>query len=168
MIPENTDRPLVSRLAVELAVAAITAGIGLAVVIGAIEYEIGWDDAGPQPGYVPFYVGLIIILGSLGVAVQAWRARERAGPSFLTAGQARRIAAFALPILAFVGVSLVTGLYVATALYLMATMVFQGGYRWPRAVLTAISIAIVFFVLFEIGFKQPLLKGPLEAWLGFY
>jgi hypothetical protein len=168
MTPDKADRPIVSRLAVELAVAAITAGLGLAVVIGAIEYQIGWDDAGPQPGYVPFYVGLIIILGSIGVAVQAWRARERAGPSFLTVVQARRVATFALPILVFVGVSLVTGLYVATALYLMATMMFQGGYRWPRAVLTSVAIAIVFFVLFEIGFKQPLLKGPLEAWLGFH
>jgi hypothetical protein len=167
MTQDNADRPVVSRLAVELIVAAITAGIGAAVVIGAIEYEIGWDDAGPQPGYFPFYVGLVIILGSLGVAVQAWLARDRAGPAFILAGQARRIAAFALPILAFVGVSLVTGLYVATALYLMLTMVFQGGYRWPRAVLTGVVIAVVFFFLFEIGFKQPLLKGPLEAWLGF-
>jgi hypothetical protein len=164
---DDSDRSLVSRVAVEIAVAACTAAIGVAVVIGSLEYQIGWDDAGPQPGYFPFYVGLVIILGSAGVAAQAWLARRRAGPSFISAAQARQVAAFALPILAFVGASLVLGLYVAMALYLMATMVFQGGYRWPRAALTGIGAALAFFMLFEIGFKQPLLKGPLETWLGF-
>ena len=163
----SVDRPVVTRFVMEIATACVLLAMDIAVVVGALDYQIGWDDAGPQPGYFPFFVGLIIVFSSLGVLGHTI-VRRRPPETFLTAAQVRRAAAFFLPIVAFVVVSLVLGLYVATALYLVGAMVLQGGYRLLFAILVGAGTAVAFFVLFEILFKQPLLKGPVEAFFGFH
>ena len=157
--------PLVSRLALELAVAAVLFAIGGAVVAGGLEYEIGWDDSGPQPGYFPFYVGLLVMFGSLGAGIQAWLAR-RSGEVAITREQARRVGTFFVPLVVFVGLCGILGIYVAMALYLIVMTRFLGGYGWVKAGAVGIGVSLGFFVLFEHLFGQPLLKGPLEALLG--
>ena len=152
----------VSRFAAETATALVTLALGAAIVVGAREYGTGWTAAGPQPGTFPFCVGLIVVAASVGNLVAAWRKR-RAGALFIDATQARRIAAFALPMLAFVALALTLGFYVATAIYLAAVMRFQGGYRWLAAIAVAVGTSAFFFLLLELWFKVPLLKGPLEA-----
>ena len=163
-----TERALVSRTAMEVATALATGGIGAAVMWGAIEHDVGWGDSGPGAGYFPFRIGALIVLGSLAnLALALWRRREVTG-AFLTAEQAKRVLAFGLPILGFVIVSLLLGLYVGAVVYLFGVMVFQGGYRPLFSIAIALSVAVVMRLVFPIWFKVPLLIGPLEAWLGLY
>src|SRR5919202_865829 len=124
-----TERALVSRTTMEVATALATFGVGAAVMWGSLEHDIGWGDAGPAAGYFPFRLGVLIALGSLANLVQALLRRDRDGSVFLTREQAKRVFAFALPMVGFVVVSLWLGLYVGTILYLVFVMVFQGGYR---------------------------------------
>lgn len=163
-----TERALVSRTAMEVATALATGGAGAAVMWGAVEHDIGWGDSGPAAGYFPFRIGAIIVLGSaanLGLAL--WRRREEASV-FLTTEQAKRVLAFGLPIVGFVIVSLLLGLYVGAVVYLFGVMVFQGGYRPLFALGVALAVAVVMRLVFPMWFKVPLLTGPLEAWLGLY
>jgi len=39
-------------------------------------------------------------------------------------------------------------------------------FRWFKAALVSVTVSVVFFVLFEVWFRVPLPKGPLEAALG--
>ena len=39
-------------------------------------------------------------------------------------------------------------------------------YAWPMTVGVSVGVPVVFFLMFEIWFKVPLPKGPLEAALG--
>ena len=78
------------------------------------------------------------------------------------------VASFLLPLIAFAGVSAWLGLYLGTALYIAGTMLFQGRYKWWIALPSGVAVSLFFFVVFEIGFKVPLLKGPVEAWFGIY
>ena len=151
-----------TRFAAETATALVTLALGVAVVIGAREYGIGWTSAGPEPGAFPFYVGVLVIAGSAGNLFSAWRQRH-AEVHFLDAVQARRIAAFGVPMLGFVVLAVTLGFYVATAIYLCAVMRFQGGYRWLTAVAVALGTSAFFFLLLDVWFKVPLLTGPLEA-----
>jgi hypothetical protein len=163
-----TERALVSRTTMEVATALATLAAGAAVMWGAIEHDIGWGDSGPAAGYFPFRIGVLIVLGSLGnLALALWRRRDETSV-FLTTVQARRVLAFAVPILAFVIVSLWLGLYVATILYLFFVMVFQGGYRPLFALGLGLAVAVVMRLVFPMWFKVPLLTGPLEAMLGLY
>ena len=152
----------------EIATALATCGLGVAVMWGAIEHDIGWGDSGPAAGYFPFRIGVLIVLGSLANFVLAiWRRSEERSV-FLTRERGKRVLSFALPILAFVIISLWLGLYVGAILYLFFVMVFQGGYGPLVALGVALAVAVVMRLIFPMWFKVPLLTGPLEAMLGLY
>lgn len=160
-----SDASHLTRYAAEAVTALVTLALGAAIVIGSREYGTGWNEGGPEPGTFPFYVGLLVVAASAGNLFVAWRKR-RARAVFVDALQARRVAAFGLPLLAFVALSLTLGFYVATTLYLGGVMRIQGRYRWPSCIAVAVGTSAFFFVVLEIAFKVPLLKGPLEAVLG--
>jgi hypothetical protein len=163
-----TERVLVSRSTMEIATALATGALGAAVMWGAVEHEIGWGDSGPAAGYFPFRIGVLIVLGSLANLVLAFVGRRRDGAVFLTREQGKRVLSFAVPLVAFVIVSLWLGLYLGAFLYLFFTMVFQGGYRPTVALAVALATAVVMRLVFPVWFKVPLLTGPLEAMLGLY
>ncbi|MDR0439883.1 MAG: tripartite tricarboxylate transporter TctB family protein, partial [Candidatus Accumulibacter sp.] len=160
---------LLSRFTVELGVACFTGLIGAIVCYGSLEFGTGWGDAGPEPGYFPFYVGLIIILASafnFGAAVV--RRRRELAEVFLSVEQGRRVFSFFGPMFLFVLVSSFLGIYVGIVLYLFGVMVFQGGYRLPKAAAISLLTAVINYLLFEVWFQVPLLKGPVEAFLGLH
>ncbi len=163
MTSDSTFR--ISRFAAEIATACATAILGLTVVVGALEYGVGWGASGPEAGTFPFAVGLLIVAASLVNALQARRHRP-GSRLFLDRIEAKRVAAFFGPMALFLAASMALGLYLAMALYLCGVMRFQGGYRLVSAVAVAIAVALFFYVVLELWFKVPLLKGPLEAALG--
>jgi hypothetical protein len=152
----------------EIATALATGALGAAVMWGAVEHDIGWGDSGPASGYFPFRIGVLIVLASLANLAIALRHAGAKKASFVTTAQARSVLAFGLPIVAFVIVSSYLGLYVGAALYLVFTMVFQGGYRPLFAIGLALAVAVAMRLIFPVWFKVPLLTGPLEALLGLY
>ena len=159
---------MISRYAAEVGTATLTAGLGLAAVVGALEFGIGWGDAGPEPGAFPFYIGLLVVAASIGTLIQATVGRHGLQSVFLHKEEAKRVATFFVPMLAFVVVSLLLGLYVATALYLTFVMWAQGKYRFVISLASGIAGAVIFYFVLEVAFQVPLLKGPLEAALGIY
>ena len=159
---------MISRFTAEVATATLTAGLGLAAVVGALEFGIGWGDAGPESGTFPFYIGLLVVAASAGTLFQAVAGRHNLKDVSLDHEQARRVASFFLPIVVFVVVARLLGLYVATALYLTFVMWVQGGYRLIISAASGIVAAVTFYFVLEVAFQVPLLKGPLEAALGLY
>ena len=159
---------LLTRLTMEIAVAGAAALAGALVCYGSLEIGTGWGDAGPQPGYFSFYIGLFIVLASCGVLIESVIEQRKHPQVFLTREQGHRILTFFLPMLGFVAVSMVLGLYVGLALYLFGVMTIQGGYRIVKALTICSSTVVIFYFVFEKWFQVPLLKGPLEALLKIY
>ena len=164
----NPSGILLTRLTMEIAVAVAAALAGAMVCYGSLGIGTGWGDAGPQPGYFPFYIGLFIAIASCGVLIEAVIAQRQRPQVFLTREQGHRILTFFLPMLGFVAVSMVLGLYVGLALYLFGTMTLQGGYRIGKALAVCASTIVIFYYVFEKWFQVPLLKGPIEALLKIY
>jgi hypothetical protein len=159
---------MLSRYTAEIGTASATLVLGLVVVFGATEFGIGWDVSGPQPGAFPFYMGLLVVASSLGIIVQTVVTRAGRRVVALDREQAIRVATFFAPMALFVLAALVLGLYVATALYLFFVMWLQGGYRPWLGALAGVGVAGFFYVVLELWFRVPLLKGPLENALGIY
>lgn len=160
---------MIARSSAEFGMAAVTGLFGAVTIAGALEYGVGWSASGPEPGAFPFYIGLMILLASLGNAIFALMARRKlAGsePVFLNAEQFRRVTGFALPILGLVIVSLALGLYVGMALYMFGTLVFQNKYPAYKAAIIALGMPVATYFLIEKAFRVSMLKGPLEAALG--
>lgn len=157
---------MVSRRTVEVGFAAFTALFGAVISYGATEFGVGWSPSGPEPGTFPFYIGCLVALASFANLASGLRSRSFAQTVFMTREQGWRIVMFVLPIIGFVVLSLALGLYLATAIYLFAVMVWQGRYPLWHAGLVALGLPVFLFFVLEKGFQVPLLKGPLEAALG--
>ena len=157
---------MISRYTAEIATAGAATLFGIVIAVGATEFGTGWGASGPEPGTFPFYIGLLIAAAGLGVMAQATAQRGALAQHFLSAEQLGAVIRFSLPILAYVAVALVLGLYVATALYLFATLKWQNGYSPALAGAIAVGLPVFLFAVLEYGFSVTLLKGPIEAWFG--
>ncbi len=145
-------------------------------LIGAVviwdSYRLGskWGSDGPEAGYFPFYIGLILCIASLVNFVSA--VREKGSKSFVSVSSLKMILSVIVPTLFYVcliggvGPMPALGIYVASTIFISLFMKWLGKYAWPITVAVSVGVPVVFFVLFEIWFKVPLPKGPLEAALG--
>lgn len=166
---DQDSTPFVSRCAVEVAFALFTLAFGAAIIGGALEFKIGWGDIGPEAGYFPFRVGILIAVASLVNLVRPiLRRRGLSAEVFLTREQGRHVVAFAIPVIAVVGLAAGLGIYVATAIYLLFTVGLVARHRPWLTIVVSLGTPVVLFLLFEYVFLTPLLKGPLENWLGWY
>lgn len=154
----------VSNRSMELIVCVITFALGALLIVDSLRLGTGWSDEGPKAGYFPFYIGLIICIGSVINAVLALR--DRAAGSFVSRAQAVDVLRVFIPMLVFVGLIKPLGIYVAATLYIAFFMRWIGKYSWGKSAAVALGTAIAFFVVFDLWFRVPLIKGPLEAVLG--
>jgi putative tricarboxylic transport membrane protein len=151
--------------AVDLATAWVLILFGGVVVLDSMRIGIGWGTDGPRSGFFPFWLGVILILASLTIGLQAWR-RSTAKP-FVTRDQLGPVLKVLWPATAMVILIKPLGLYVAAALYMGFYMRWVGRHGWLAVVLCAIGVSLLTFVVFEMWFLVPMPKGPLEAWLGY-
>jgi hypothetical protein len=149
----------------EVVAAAGFFALGAVVIYDSVRLGIGWKEDGPQAGYFPFYIGAIICLSALinlGVAVVAAKARNAA---FVETGQLKLVLSVLVPTAVYVGLIGPLGIYVASALFIALFMRWLGKYVWWKVAAVSIGNSVVFFLIFEVWFKIPLPKGPLEALL---
>jgi hypothetical protein len=130
-----------------------------------------WGADGPQAGYFPFYIGLAIVISAAAIIFRALNLGEKGRAAFVEWGQLRMILTVMIPTVIYVALIanpwFGLGIYVASALFIAFFMWHLGKYRWARIVPVAVGVMFFFFLMFEVWFKVPLPKGPLEAAFGF-
>jgi len=160
------SRSVVSLKTMDVAVALAFFAFGLLVAYDSYRLGAKWAEDGPQSGYVPFYIGVIICIASLINVVLALRVRAADGESFVSADQLKSVLSVAIPTLLYVLVIQFLGIYAASTLFIAVFMMWLGKYGWLRSVLVGFGVSVAFFLMFEIWFHVPLPKGPIEAMLG--
>ena len=149
----------------DLTTALVLMGISALVVWDALRLGIGWGTDGPQSGFFPFWLAVIVVTCSARIAVKAiHRAR---GVPFIKREQIAPVLKALLPAAAFVLLTQLVGLYVAAGLYLGVYMRWIGRYSWAAVLVLSVVFPVVTFFVFERWFLVPMPKGPLEAWLGY-
>jgi hypothetical protein len=155
----------------DLVTAFVLMLLGGLVLYDALQLGAGWGTDGPQSGFLPFWLSLILLGVSLAIFVQALlRARGRA---FVTPERLRPVLQVVIPMAAFVvltdppGPWSGLGLYVSAAFYLAGYMRWVGRHDWRAVAAVAVLVPVVTFLVFERWFLVPMPKGPLEAWLGY-
>ena len=140
---------------------------GLLFLVGAIvvfdSYRLGskWGSDGPQSGYFPFYIGLLICVSSLVTLLQALLEKS-GGKVFVTWSRLKLVLTVLLPAIAYVLAVRYVGLYVASTIYITVFMVWLGKYSWFKGIVVAFAVNICLFLMFEVWFKVPLFKGSLD------
>ncbi|MBL8340381.1 MAG: tripartite tricarboxylate transporter TctB family protein [Rubrivivax sp.] len=163
---EEAGRTLARNSTADLVVAVLVAALGAVVVYEARRLGAGWESDGPGSGYFPFYIGLLLLVCSAAVFVQAWRARPTDRSTFVDSVQFKRVLSVLVPSVLYAGVIMLLGLYVASALFIAVFMIVLGRYPVAKSVAVGVGVNALFFAMFEVWFKVPLFKGALNP-LGF-
>jgi putative tricarboxylic transport membrane protein len=165
--PDDNSPAIASNRTVEIVVSLLL--LALAATLGFDNWRtgIGWDSTGPQPGYFPFYLSVILAGASLYGLVAAIVSRADAEKTFVTQAQLRRVMAVFVPTLLFCLVTQFLGLYVASFLLISGFMRLVGKIALWKSVLTAFIFTAIMFVTFDIVFDVIMPKGPLEAAFGY-
>jgi putative tricarboxylic transport membrane protein len=165
--PEDDSPAVTNNRTIEIVVALLL--LALAVTLGWDNWRtgIGWDSTGPQPGYFPFYLSVILAGASLYGLIAALRSREDALKTFVTRAQLRRVMAVFVPTLLFCLLTQFLGLYVASFLLIASFMRLVGKIALWRSLVTAFIFTAIMFVTFDIVFDVIMPKGPLEAAFGY-
>jgi putative tricarboxylic transport membrane protein len=160
-------RTIVSTRTMEIVVAILFLVVGAIVMMDSMRIGAGWiDPDGPQAGYFPFRMGAIMSIASIVVLVQAVLARG-AGRSFVDRHALKQVLLVLLPAAVYVVAVNFVGMYVSSAIYIAAFMMYMGGYKWHLSAAIGLAVVLVLFFMFEIWFLVPLPKGPIEDMLGF-
>ena len=165
--PEADSPALTSTRVVDVVVSLLL--LALAMTLGWDNWRTGasaWDSTGPQPGYFPFYLSVILGGASLYGLAAAFLSRKEAAETFVTRAQLRRVMAVFVPTLLFCFATQFLGLYVASFLLIATFMRMVGKIALWKSLLTAFVFTAVMFVTFDIAFDVIMPKGPLEAALG--
>ncbi len=153
---------------VELVVALLICAGGALVITDSVRIGAKWGSDGPQGGYFPFLTGTCLLASGLWIAAGTlYRWRKLAGQTFVTREQLTPVLSMLLPTIAYVVLVRFIGIYVASAIFIGAFMVWKGRYRALATLSVAIGVPVAMFLLFEIWFLVALPKGPLERMLGY-
>ena len=150
----------------------VTVSLLLIALAGTLAFDnwrtgIAWDSTGPQAGYFPFYLSVILIGASLYGLFASFLSRKEAAETFVTRAQLRRVMQVFVPTLLFCLATQFLGLYVASFLLIAAFMRMVGRIALWKSLLTAFLFTAIMFVTFDIAFDVIMPKGPLEAAFGY-
>jgi hypothetical protein len=127
---------------------------------------MGWDSTGPQAGYFPFYLSVILGAACIYGLTKEFIARKQASEGFVTREQFGRVLQVFFPTLAFCLATQWLGLYVASFLLVAGFMMYVGRIAAWKSLLTALLFVLVMYVTFDVAFDVIMPKGPLEALFG--
>lgn len=139
--------------------------LGAVVMWDSKRIGAGWGSDGPESGYFPFYIGLLMSIATVANLLNALKIPT--SKAFVSKPKLKLVLAIFLPCLVYLGVMQFVGLYVSSAIFIAIFMHWQGKFSLMKSILSGLGVTVVLFLMFEIWFKVPLLKGPLEAAFGY-
>ncbi|MFQ5827338.1 MAG: tripartite tricarboxylate transporter TctB family protein [Dehalococcoidia bacterium] len=140
-----------------------------AVVIGeSTRLGFGWEEHGPEAGFVPFWLAMIMV-GCGGVIIfQGLPMKERESFFMSRPAMWAMIWVFLTSTLLALMIWML-GMYIATVVFALLFAIWLGRHSWYVALSFAILMALVVFYGMEKGLTIPLPKSPgyAKGWLPF-
>ncbi len=164
--PDENSPAVVGAKTVEMACYVLL--LALAALLGWDNWRTGaaWDATGPQAGYFPFYLSVILAGASLFGLISVGLTSPQTFGAFVTRAQLRRVMQVFVPTFLFCLVTQFLGIYVASFVLIAGFMRVIGRIALWKSLLTAVVFIVVMFVTFDVAFNVIMPKGPLEAALG--
>jgi hypothetical protein len=154
-----------------LLTSAVLMLLGGTVIYDALRLGAGWGYEGPQSGFFPFW--LAVLLFGISAVLFLQSLLQLSETPFVTWDRFVPVLKVLGPLAGFIiltdppGRWSGLGLYVAAGLYLGFYMRWVGRHNWGAVVALSITVPVITFVIFETWFLVPMPKGPVEAWLGY-
>lgn len=164
---EDTSPAVVGRRPVETVTLAIVLAFSVLMAWDNWRTGIRWESTGPQAGYFPFYVSVIMAGACIwGLVLEIFK-RGAPDEPFVRVNQFRRVMQVFIPTLLYVPATQWLGLYVASFILIAGFMIRVGKLKPWVSIVTGLVFSIAMFVTFEVAFDVIMPKGPLERLLGY-
>ena len=147
----------------------IALSIALLIEVGVYpgtKQPTGWEKGvGPQAGWFPYYLSLIMLICSLIVMIPKIIDAVKEGLAdepFVSVEGLKAILWAFFPMFVYVFTIPWLGFYLGSTLYLAYYIRFVGKHSWKLSLVTGILFSIVLFFTFEKALKLTLAKGFIE------
>lgn len=152
-----------SQRSMEILVAILFLFVGAVAMYDSLRIGAGWSD-GPQSGYFPFYISLIMSAASVMNLVHAVAGGPR--DAFVDRASFGRVLTVLLPATLFVAAVQWLGIYLSGAVFIALFMLFVGRYAIWKGALVGGGVMTVLFFVFQRWFLIKLPTGPVEQFFG--
>ena len=130
--------------------------LAVAFSAGALKHYSYWGENGPGPAFLPFWLGVVMAVLAALLLAGALRARDP-GEAWLPRGVGlKRLAGVLGATIALVALLNVTGMVLATAVFLIVLMRFLDRTPWPLALMVAVAVAGINFLVFTHWLRVPM------------
>jgi len=165
--PSEDSPAVVSTRTVEAIAYAVLVALASLLAFDNWRTGMGWEAEGPQAGYFPFYLSIILAAASTFGLFSIFLSRMDEGKIFVTRDQLRRVMQVFVPTFLFCLLTQWLGLYVASFLLIAGFMRIVGRIALWKSLLTSFVFSMAMFITFDIAFDVIMPKGPLEALFGY-
>ena len=148
------------RRADRIAGAALLA-LAVAFSAGALKHYSYWGPSGPGPGFLPFWLGLVMAVLATMLLVGAMRSREPGEPWLPRGEGLKRLALVLGATIALVALLNVVGMVVGTVLFMILLVRLLDRTAWPLTLAVAFGTAGINFLVFSFWLKVPMPVGVL-------
>lgn len=140
---------------------AILLVLALAFSVAALKNHTYWGDNGPGPGFLPFWLGIVMAVLAAMMLVSALRDRN-VGEAWLPGGDGLRRLALVLGVtFAFVALLKWLGMVVATVLFMVTLLRRLDRIAWPRTLAVSVATAGFVYLVFDYWLHVPFPVGVL-------
>ena len=145
---------------VEISVAVLLLALGALIFYESLQLGAGWGFSGPQPGFFPMVLTVLILIGSVIVLVIAFRQTSNE-TFFEVSDEVVDLLKVGLPILVSVALLRLLGIYIVSGLYLGFFMMYYGKYKWWQALIGAVALPLILYLLLNQAFNLSMPRSFL-------
>lgn len=138
--------------AVEIGVVIMLLGFSALIYWDSVRLGPGWGAHGPDPGFFPFVMTSLIVIGALGVLLMIYK-QPRTAPFFEVNQEVVDLLKVGLPIVATIFIMQWLGLYIASGLYIGFFMLYYGEFRWHSALLGTVVFPVILWLVLVRAFN---------------
>jgi hypothetical protein len=152
----------------DLCIAGVFVVLAVLVIREGIRLGPGWGDSGPDPGFFPFSLAVLMLLGGAAILVRGLVPATRGSesePFFEHRDETSELLRVGLPIAVAIATVPVLGLYLMAAFYTWMFAWWHGRFRWHTSLAAGIILPVVIYLVLREGFRIPM---PYSIWYGSY
>ena len=138
--------------------------LGFFLISQSRHYSV-WGRSGPQAGFFPLVIGIIIVGFSLIVLIQSFVSDQAQGKEQLKDSLGSfRVASYALSMLLYGSLMTTLGFFLATLLFLFLILKYGEGQGWKITIIFGLATTIASYLLFNRWLGVPLPLGFMKGW----
>ena len=129
---DSRQRSGLSHGAVDALTALAIFLIGVVMMVDNYKIGAGWASDGPESGYFPLRIGAILCIASAAVFLRSLFGKQREREVFVSRQRFRLVLMVLVPTAVYVLAIQLTGIYLASAIFIAAFMRVMDKYSWLK------------------------------------